>query len=793
MRDEANEIAMVMNLILPEDKQLPIENKFDNKFMEKEHIDGSEEEYLLVKPDKKETLKKYFKGRVSFLSNFSDLGREYVGEYRINNIPTFTLDTDFMSRFQSKYYFEALEKDSNQKTIRSNSRQSSLMVFPNGTYGTEGFKTISKKVLTKTIKKGENITTERIIYDFSSIKKYLAQDKLKNLAQLSSKYAQTIDQILNAKNRSSFVYCNLVKGSGAIVFGLLLQEFGFTQARGGEKSKSLRYAIITQKTASTVQMDQIIKRFNSPDNYQGEYIKVIIGSRVIGEGISLLNVQDIHVLTPWWNYAEISQAIARGIREGSHLELIRNGIQPQIRIFQHASIPQVKIKNKEILSPKYDKSVDIQMYSLSAAKDISIKSVERLLKESAFDCGLTYEVNYNPQAGDFSRECDYTYCDYTCDGLENYNRYPDLSTYQLYYSAPVINYLEKNLNKIFRTYFSISETEIYQEDLPEYTQYELITALRNLINHNSALKNKYGFPSYLKEKYNQYFLVNSLTAIPEKFSEYYAQKPYIRDPIPFSKLVDELQNKYLPQIINALINYVDNIEKFRELMSRIPLEIQETLIEAAILSKKQKLKKNTKFREKILSYFDHFIQDINGVWISSRLYDEFEVLRCLKNNTWSDCNEDVLKKWNEQKEEVKFSLENNPYGYYGIYDPENGKFWIRDVAEENKIESEDKRKKTTGAECSSTGWSREKLLTLINAIKLEYPKDFCENLSKKEIYDKGMRNTWARRVINQNMDKDTLCRMIYYAPFKKGTLCPILKNWFEKNSLLIIGKKDEKK
>lgn len=799
MRDEANEIAMVMNLILPEDDQLPVGDAFDKKFMANNSFNGSEQEYLLLKPGKTGTLKRYFKGRVSFLTNFVSIGRQYVGEYHINNISTFTLDADFMSLFQSKYYREAWNRDAKQKAIRIHSRQASLMVFPDGSYGNEGYKTISKKIARKTIKEGEQVNVEKVVHDLSAIRTFLNQgggdapNKLKNLARLSSKYARAISQILEAEKRSCFVYCNLVEGSGAIVFSLLLKEFGFSEARGAESSKEPRYGILTHKTTSAAQMGRIINRFNQPDNFQGEYIKVVIGSRVIGEGVSLLNVQDIHVLTPWWNYAEISQAVARGIREGSHRDLVRNGIQPQIRIYQHASVPRAKIKDKDVVRDQYDKSIDVEMYSISAAKDISIKSVERVLKESAVDCGLTYDVNYNPDAGDFSRECDYSVCDYTCDGLENYEREPDLSTYQLYYSQPTVEKLEQKLRTIFRVNFSVSEDGIAGEDFPDFTEYELVNSLRNLINQNMALRNKYGFSSYLKENDGQYFLVNSLTAIPEKFSEYYASKPYIRDPVKFIDFMDELEVKYMPNVLKALADNADDETKFRELMNRVPEQIQEILIEASILARKKGVKKNVKFRNKVLEFFDHYIQEVGGVWVSSRLYEELEVLRCLKGEVWDDCKEKIVDEWTKQKEKAKTSLENNPYGYYGIYDPDTGKFWIRDVSEESKVVSENRKKKTTGAECTQTAWSRDKLLKLVEVLKLSYPEDFLQDLDWDELFNKAALTTWAKKVASEDMSEDALRRLLYYASFKKEALCPVLREWFEKNDILFVGKKDEKK
>ena len=62
----------------------------------------------------------------------------------------------------------------------------------------------------------------------------------------------------------------------------------------------------------------------------------------VSEGISLTNVQIIHVLTPWWNFSAIDQAISRGIRATSHDELLDKDPyfqnNPNVNIYLHASI-----------------------------------------------------------------------------------------------------------------------------------------------------------------------------------------------------------------------------------------------------------------------------------------------------------------------------------------------------------------------------------------------------------------------------------------------------------------------
>ena len=80
---------------------------------------------------------------------------------------------------------------------------------------------------------------------------------------------------MDAKNKSCFVYCSFVKGSGTILFSLLLELCGFSKANGSETQKSLKYGLLSSSEGSKI--NKIIGRFNKPDNLYGEYVKVLIG------------------------------------------------------------------------------------------------------------------------------------------------------------------------------------------------------------------------------------------------------------------------------------------------------------------------------------------------------------------------------------------------------------------------------------------------------------------------------------------------------------------------------------
>lgn len=76
--------------------------------------------------------------------------------------------------------------------------------------------------------------------------------------------------------------------------------------------------------------------FNSDMNKEGDYVRILLGSRVIGESITLKNVRQFYCLTPQWNGSTVDQAIGRVVRNGSHSVL--NEEQRHVDIHIHASI-----------------------------------------------------------------------------------------------------------------------------------------------------------------------------------------------------------------------------------------------------------------------------------------------------------------------------------------------------------------------------------------------------------------------------------------------------------------------
>jgi hypothetical protein len=185
------------------------------------------------------------------------------------------------------------------------------------------------------------------------------------------------------------------------------------------------------------------------NNVYGDKIKVVIGTRKTGQGVDLKWVRHIHIVDPWHNNTRIYQAIGRGIRHCSHADLpphMRNVV-----VYKYCSVADdstINITADDLKSPTFDfnnpvtfrleqddgsvinldigmsyydfftETVDERMYQRAVSKDLQIKAIERICKEAAVDCELNRMRNHFPEYDkDYTRECDFTLCKYTCDGF----------------------------------------------------------------------------------------------------------------------------------------------------------------------------------------------------------------------------------------------------------------------------------------------------------------------------------------------------------------------------------------
>jgi DNA polymerase III delta prime subunit len=165
--------------------------------------------------------------------------------------------------------------------------------------------------------------------------------------------------------------------------------------------------------------------FNNVENIHGKYIKLVLGSKVMNEGISLKNVAETHILDVHFTLGKVDQVIGRAIRWCSHYQMMSDEYKfPEVKVYKYAIVLENGL------------SSELDLYRKAEKKYILIKKVERVIKRNAIDCALNRPGNIfreevekykdcvdpvNLKHEEFDEEkvcpalCDYAKCDFDCD------------------------------------------------------------------------------------------------------------------------------------------------------------------------------------------------------------------------------------------------------------------------------------------------------------------------------------------------------------------------------------------
>ena len=222
-------------------------------------------------------------------------------------------------------------------------------------------------------------------YDY----KFLAPSKIEDH---SSKFA-LITKLIKKSKGLIFVYSNLVD-SGAQLFAMCLEEHGYETAIGTrllkttanevERGSMGKYILFTSDLSET-ERRKALDRVKSPDNINGEDIKVIIASPSISEGVDLSYVRQVHVMEYWWNMSRIEQVVGRGIRTCSHQALPFE--DQNCTVYLH--VCKLPDSGRELIDEFYYRT-------MVEAKAKSIATVKQIIMESAMDCPLQTDINSLP-------------------------------------------------------------------------------------------------------------------------------------------------------------------------------------------------------------------------------------------------------------------------------------------------------------------------------------------------------------------------------------------------------------
>lgn len=539
IKDSVYEFASIMNLILPESRQFVTERDFTRRYFG---------DTFLNEPEFAERIR----GRISYLRQTrSDLVVTQAGK-PIDAFP-FPVVLLPMNEFQANAYSTAwkLDKEGSEKekrsTLRVRSREAILCVDANGRYGRD-------------LRLSESTLKAQIDPQLALSEQDKRTRKLSVLQKYSAKYHYLLKLLLDHPKENVFAYCKSVSGSGTAALEIVLNAFGFVKAEGlaGESSKRNRYAVITGDT-EPAKVEAILNGFNSEKNRHGDYIQLLVGSSVLGEGRSLLSIRHIVILTPHWNFTDMDQAIGRGIRFGSHRFL-----DPDER--------SVVIHRLLVDAPNRS-SVDLTMYDVAYKKDRENKMLEEAVRRNAVDCMIFKRRNTYDARLDFSRECLYRECDYECANPAAGE--PIYDTYNLFYTEREFNAIREFIQSQFSTSSRFSyHIQEWIENVARITSpLVFFRCLYHLVYRYAEFRSPLGFVAYLKESNDTFFLSPDMLSQSDTSYEYDAR---IGQTLPLHDL-DGYAIEHLPDIIRRIRDRLGTPSAGR-IADALPKSVKESIL-----------------------------------------------------------------------------------------------------------------------------------------------------------------------------------------------------------------------
>jgi superfamily II DNA or RNA helicase len=575
----AGDIIDLINFLRPKDSQI----QKDKVFTSKKNSD------MEFKQGGREYLRKMVRGYVSYLRGNDPL--TFAERVDMGEIPPgldFTRVTRcFMYPFQLKIY-NSIEFDID--SLYRTSHDISNFVFPGlskngkdieGYYGIEGMAHIRSQLKTNgdALRKkiASTILAEYSIKDVSNLL-YLKENgkiisgdifKQEYLKHFSIKFYEALKKInetVYGKRDPGliFVFTNLVQ-VGVVIFREVLENNGYLEYQENYSDYNIQpdtrcyfceytyenhshlpkdipkhkfhpatFISITGKTEDTAEQIPEEKMlflrnvFNNPENKDGKFVKIILGSTVMNEGITLKNIKEIHILDVRFTLTRTDQTIGRGIRFCTHYDLIT----------EDNPFPKVEIY-KYVISLKGKLSSEEELYRKAEKKYLLIKETERILQEEAIDCPLNMGGNIFQEELDKYQNCGtkdkpcpaicgYLPCVYKCgDKLLNSKYYDpnrhiyrkvaksdmDYSTYSNVLAREEIDQVKSIIKEMFYLEHVYTLEDILEyakrkyppEKLDMFDDYYVYQALDELIpitnndfnNFHDTITDKFNRPGYL--------------------------------------------------------------------------------------------------------------------------------------------------------------------------------------------------------------------------------------------------------------------------------------------------------
>jgi DNA polymerase III delta prime subunit len=441
----------------------------------------------------------------------------------------------------ANFVYPVLDTNGNLKGVHSN--EGLIRVLAQLKNKDDLIKIINKKLFNNTIKK-DDLSNFIIETENKNITGNIL--KLDYLKYFSAKFYKCIKKLNRMVEDdkgagTAFVYSNLVKAGGMELFAESLKMNGYLEYN--EDSHNYNIQDTTRDATTGLSFEEFKKKklnmkdfhpatfiiitggvddsgedipeikqkiirnvFNNIENVNGKLIKLVLGSRVMNEGITLENTRSVHILDVHYNLGKVDQVIGRAIRMCKHINVINDKNR-----FPHVGVYRYVVALKDSLS------TDEILYQKAELKFVLVKKVERLLKEVAIDCPLLLHGNKFPEEIEKYKGCvaptlenikkgrkicpafcDFMDCDYKCR---------DKKLNDSYYDEKKGTYNNVDLKDIDHGTFNdiLAKSEIDNvkqklKDLYRYKHVYLYKELDELIRHSYKKRQEELFDNYFLDK-----------------------------------------------------------------------------------------------------------------------------------------------------------------------------------------------------------------------------------------------------------------------------------------------------
>lgn len=157
-------------------------------------------------------------------------------------------------------------------------------------------------------------------------------------------------------------------------------------------------SLIWPRSAKAAERDHLLLKFNDHENRDGSHIRVFLSTKAGAEGISLMNVRQVHLMEPYWNEALMRQAIGRARRICSHAAL---PVQDRVvDVYRYVSVFPQGYRSKDKDPKGRPQTSDQYVENIASLKRSITADMMRVLREAAVDCSLNLAHNRLAEGGD---------------------------------------------------------------------------------------------------------------------------------------------------------------------------------------------------------------------------------------------------------------------------------------------------------------------------------------------------------------------------------------------------------